>query len=469
MTRAPGAPAVWTVSGWRDLALFCLCVFLAAPLHAEKSAEPSPAPEKRDTETPAPAKEQVFLEWTAVDNARGYIVEIKNEKGDITRQESEGTRVNLKLAPGRYTQRVGALNIFKKPASWSEWKELLVMKPVAPKVALVEMPESEQDPSGKTRSVRIQGENFFEDTKVSLLRNGEEIPVEKQRTGDSTLGMVLVLDRDKLQPGKNQIKIENPGGKVQIAEIEMPGGTKDGSAEDEAPEFKGPPRYLALLPGIYQWQDGRRLESSLWLTAFVGSLVGFASEHQAAQRSARDAQGNVTGFYFSNAVLFAPAQNKSDLLSVGFYNDIESQKSRNAFRIHDRNRKYYGATAASILLFNVHTALPYKAEYVLPGLTEFKTGQTWLGSAMMTTTALLAGGLVASYARAEHLSTNASNDPTYKVLNDTGTLYVVLNNTSVSRETYLYWYAKAAERTAQRSRYDQYQQAQAVSAVSLAG
>jgi hypothetical protein len=71
----------------------------------------------------------IKLEWKAVKNSNGYLLQIKNDiTEEVKEQSSENHSIEFTLPPGKYSIRVSGLNKFKKPSNWSDWKKTEIIE-----------------------------------------------------------------------------------------------------------------------------------------------------------------------------------------------------------------------------------------------------------------------------------------------------------------------------------------------------
>ncbi len=159
--------------------------------------------------TAAPAARPV-IQWEAVPDATGYLVEVKDASGKIV--YSDRTRVpraavNLKY--GNYRARVAPLNKFGRPSSWSSWFNFNVVKSLEPSFTSVS--PSIVIPESGDIEITIRGGNFMNGCRVFLSADGARIqPDRTELISDTTLR--VTLPSGIKAGGKTDIVIENPGG-----------------------------------------------------------------------------------------------------------------------------------------------------------------------------------------------------------------------------------------------------------------
>jgi hypothetical protein len=67
--------------------------------------------------------------WEAVQYAKGYLVQIRNLEGKtVLERKTDSNELTFFVPPGEYELRVGAVSIFDRVESWSEWKKFRVLK-----------------------------------------------------------------------------------------------------------------------------------------------------------------------------------------------------------------------------------------------------------------------------------------------------------------------------------------------------
>lgn len=75
----------------------------------------------------AQSKETIQLEWIAVKAASAYLLEVKDEKGElIFSQKTKETSIPIELDPGSYTKRLTVFDIYENQVSSSDWIPLIV-------------------------------------------------------------------------------------------------------------------------------------------------------------------------------------------------------------------------------------------------------------------------------------------------------------------------------------------------------
>ncbi len=437
-----------------------------------EAADPSgPGPDvvKPVAKPAAEPTEWVTIEWVESADARGYVVEIRDEAGkSVQIERSKTNSVRFKLPVGRYEQRVGALNIFSKVGIWTDWKPLSVLKPVPPKIDNVksEPPNAES----KTREVVVSGGNFFENTKVTLVQDGKESIVENTKTDGSTL--TFVLDRDRFPPGKATIKIENPGRKTEQADVELPSGPgepeqrQDNGRSGGAQKLGFPP-YMALVPGMSGFYRGAPVQGSIWAFAFIGLGTAYAKEHFAADNAAKSLESDPNRIIFENPLVYANFPDRVSLLNVAMFHYTQTSALRKSYAAHDSNRKVVAGAAAALLIAHLHTEIPFHAAYLAPGLAQFQNGNKWTGSALMGSSVIFAASLFSHYTAAERISSSTKNEIGYGLLTSGKTFAFVYSQVGASRDFYNFLYVRNLASKEMRSSHDQHVTMQVAAGVLL--
>ncbi|MGL4368602.1 MAG: hypothetical protein ACRCUT_02870 [Spirochaetota bacterium] len=161
------------------------------------------------TGTGSPGSTRVV--WPAVAGASGYIVEVKNRKGDIVfRQETVKPAVFPRLEPGEYKLRIIVRDTFMREASSTEWVNLSVIKSETPVFESIDPPVLV---AGKVYDASIRGSGFMMGGTVYLVQGDKTIPLEKISV-KSADEISCRLDLSKVPAGVYTIVIENPAGRV---------------------------------------------------------------------------------------------------------------------------------------------------------------------------------------------------------------------------------------------------------------
>ena len=148
-------------------------------------------------------KDTGFIEWRSIPAANGYRVEIKSENKIILETNVAENIYYVDLPKGKYEFRIGVLNVFKKPVVWSYWNPLRVLISKEPTLSAERLNIAQGDES------RVAGNNFLENTKVSLLSQGKTFSIENKIISHNELRFATKT----LKPGTYDILLENPNNK----------------------------------------------------------------------------------------------------------------------------------------------------------------------------------------------------------------------------------------------------------------
>ena len=139
----------------------------------------------------------VRLEWTAVEGARSYLVEIRasGAAGLVLSATAVEPGIEAPLVPGDYEIRVSALNVFGKAVAVGEWTAFSVRATARlEEPSLASPPEA--DPTNPALIViRIHVSGAMPDTVARL--EGQDVRIEATRVepGEAGLEVAFGLDR----------------------------------------------------------------------------------------------------------------------------------------------------------------------------------------------------------------------------------------------------------------------------------
>lgn len=238
---------------------------------------------------PALGKEEgVKLEWKGIPDSGGYMVEIRDSRGKITREKTNSTQIVIDLPPGNYEHRIGVLNRYGRVSVFSTW--------IPFDVILSQKPEIQEATQRKflnkdlPETFEIKGKHFTDATKIIFKdSNGNEIPVKFVEVKNSET-LVVTIDRKKAADGAISLRVENPRNKVAEKEdYLLVAETEDKLAELE--ERKGPSKgsnfdygavaRSAVLPGWGQYYQ----EKSNFRVFVFPTLIALAGGYAAAAGS----------------------------------------------------------------------------------------------------------------------------------------------------------------------------------------
>jgi hypothetical protein len=156
---------------------------------------------------------QQCIEWKPIKGARGYRIQIRTSSHQTIIDQFVNTHTFpiTKLKKGEYESRVAPLNVFQKPVVWSYWRPLKVLIVKKPKLNSTEekIIVTEDD----KQTITIKGNNFVEDTKVSVESQKNKLKVDKVKTNNSQ-NLSFSLDTKNAKQGYYDLKIENPKDKI---------------------------------------------------------------------------------------------------------------------------------------------------------------------------------------------------------------------------------------------------------------
>ncbi|TGM52128.1 hypothetical protein [Leptospira vanthielii] len=163
-----------------------------------------------------------LIVWKPISGASGYQIQIKEKTGKVVIDKKIDTPYQSieELPSGVYLVRTAPLNIFKKPAVWSVWKDLEVILSEPPKVVLEEekpilLPKSESKVEKTISNVTIEGEHFLDATKVDLTRKNETLPILSKEV-KSPERIDLKVDTTDAKSGTYDLTVTNPYQKPKV-------------------------------------------------------------------------------------------------------------------------------------------------------------------------------------------------------------------------------------------------------------
>ncbi|TGM11449.1 hypothetical protein EHQ81_17415 [Leptospira selangorensis] len=235
-------------------------------------------------------EEGVKLEWKAIPDAGGYQVEIKDSRGKVTREKTNGTQIQIELPPGAYEHRIGVLNKYGRVSVFSAWIPFEVILSQKPEVIAAEKNKFLSKDMPET--FEIKGKHFTEATKVILKDSkGNEIPVKSVDLKNPET-MVVTIDKKKSPEGPVTLRLENPRNKsterenyflVADTEDELAAldskSSYSGSSSGSSFFDLGAAARSAVLPGWGQYYQ----KKSTFRTAIFPSLIIVAGGYAAAK------------------------------------------------------------------------------------------------------------------------------------------------------------------------------------------
>jgi len=401
--------------------VFLITGALFSQQNPEKPAEAPVRPEGTDiAETPVPpVSEKLYLEWTASEGAHGYLVQIKDRNESVVlEQKVPASRIDFLLPPGAYRSRIAPLNKFERPIRWSDWQPFQVHRAQTPVVAAASAPEVH----GNQGQVSLQGNNFFEDTRVTLVSGDRRIPATATITQEGdTQKVTLSYDASQVPNGQYDLLIENPGGMVLRREgvVNVTGSTANTAANVNAVDNRPvTTRTRDAVPGLSEFSQGRYGSGLLWAGAFSGLLAGGLHEYAAARTARQTAVSDPSISFYNNPSLVLAGGTtlgpQPFFLGYGLYNISRLSDLKNSYNVHQRNQVIYGASA--LILFSVYALKdsPYGWKTLVPGLPLVMSGNR-RGYVWMGLFAGLAAGGIFEYAQANRVAAQANNNALYQI------------------------------------------------------
>jgi hypothetical protein len=191
----------------------------------------------------------VRLEWTSVEGARSYRVEIRAAGGSgiLFAASSAEPWIEAPLEPGDYEIRVSALNVFGRAVATGAWTALTVRATARLEGAtLLSAPEADPSTPGLV-VVRVAVVGAMPGTGVALEGDGTRIEANSLEL--DAAGIAASFDLSGAPEGDYDLVLENPGGyiariagAVSVAapkpEPEPPAGTEPaaGTEPEQEPE-----------------------------------------------------------------------------------------------------------------------------------------------------------------------------------------------------------------------------------------
>ncbi|MCG8452569.1 MAG: hypothetical protein MI717_05250 [Spirochaetales bacterium] len=165
---------------------------------------------------------QERIEWSQVENAAGYDVEIRKDGDLVLRTQTQTAMLPLFLMPGEYEFRVTALDAFGKPARVGEWSTLRIITPPRPFILNV-TPNHFIERENPPLTLRVQG-HISPTPKGSIYQiqnlEGRTIPLNilesKKREGERGWSDVMLQAKRAPTPGRWRLSMENPDGQISL-------------------------------------------------------------------------------------------------------------------------------------------------------------------------------------------------------------------------------------------------------------
>ncbi|TGK47444.1 hypothetical protein EHQ16_03620 [Leptospira kanakyensis] len=184
-----------------------------------------------------------LIAWKPIADASGYQIQIKEKSGKIVIDKKIDTPYHSieDLPSGVYLVRTAPLNLFKKPAVWSIWKDLEVIISEPPLVVTEEekpiiLPKSETKSEKTISNLTIEGEHFLEATKVDLTKKNESLPILSKEVKSSER-IDLKVDTTEAKTGPYDLTVTNPYQKPKVVsnflQVEEPKHTTTTDSKQE--------------------------------------------------------------------------------------------------------------------------------------------------------------------------------------------------------------------------------------------
>ncbi len=322
------------------------------------------------------------IEWTPVPGAREYQFEVRDgSKASVLRRTVRQPKIRLRLPEGRYEMRSRAVDRFRRQTPWSTWAPLRIRYAI-PAVVRNVSPESLPVDSS-SREIEVRGQNFLPDTQVRLTVAGRELQGDDLRVeyvNPRTLRVRLADGAPRLA-GKYDLTLINPGNMQtrKTAAFKLEAKTEPDATPDPRPVVavqgeQGPNReggrsqlpaemtdpgfsFLALIPGLPDFVNGRYVRGTLWFGTFVGVTATAAGGFVDAASAASTASSSALYPSFSNPTYLLALNSLSgqDQLSY-IFNTTQVQANVQSSYSSGRDR-YLAFGGAAVLTYFAHLAL----------------------------------------------------------------------------------------------------------------
>ncbi|EQA43498.1 hypothetical protein LEP1GSC050_1601 [Leptospira broomii serovar Hurstbridge str. 5399] len=231
----------------------------------------------------------VKLEWKAIPDSGGYLVEIKDSNGRIIREKTSATQIIVDLKPGTYEHRIGVLNRYGRVSIFSSWIPFDVILSRPP--VLTSYTKNSYLSQDLPETFELKGKYLTDVTKVSLRdSNGEEVQIIKSIEYKEPDTILVYFDKKKVPEGILSLRLENPRNKITETEAfllvadtpERLAALQKRSTPKEPFRFDyGAIARSAVLPGwgqIYQEKSKIRSYAFPFLIAAAGAYTYYKGE-----------------------------------------------------------------------------------------------------------------------------------------------------------------------------------------------
>ncbi|PJZ46502.1 hypothetical protein [Leptospira brenneri] len=234
-----------------------------------------------------------LIAWKPIPDASGYQIQIKEKSGKIITDKKIDTPYHSieDLPSGMYLVRTAPLNLFKKPAVWSVWKDLEVIISEPPLVVTEEekpivLPKSETKSEKTISNLTIEGEHFLDATKVDITKKNESLPILSKEVKSSER-IDLKVDTTDAKSGPYDLTVTNPYQKPKVVtnflQVEEPKHTPTAETKQESTisqktntkENSGPKNSKVSVPKGKPFRDFSYEE----MLAFLESDVALNCRH----------------------------------------------------------------------------------------------------------------------------------------------------------------------------------------------
>ncbi|MDF3821233.1 hypothetical protein P3G55_15095 [Leptospira sp. 96542] len=166
------------------------------------------------------------IAWKPIPDASGYEIQVREKSGNIILDKKiDKPFYSIEDLPsGEYQVRTAPLNLFKKPAVWSVWKDLEIIVSEPPTVVVEEKEPTIIIPRdkmvggtnlNKVTDVAITGDNFLEVTEIEIKQKNDKLPI-LQKDVKSEQRIDLKVDTTKAKPGDYDLTVTNPYQKPKL-------------------------------------------------------------------------------------------------------------------------------------------------------------------------------------------------------------------------------------------------------------
>ncbi|EMJ93294.1 LIC11435 family protein [Leptospira alstonii] len=269
-----------------------------------------------------------YLEWKPIPEAGGYMVEIKDPGGRITREKTKSTRFEVNLPPGVYEHRIGVINKFGRVSVFSDWISFEVILSRAPVINPDSNVKLLKEKLGPVLTVK--GENFTEAMNVTLLLpSGETIKPEFEFINSKEVK--IKVENLNLKNGSYTLSLENPRNKktakrgfliVADSEEELAEIVKRSDRDNRnlSPGIQwGPALQSAVLPGWGQSNQDKKYRRWIFPILIVGAIA-YSADRFSAYNSSLAALDQSKNLNLNLFLLNDPA-----LLPFATYNYLQGQ------------------------------------------------------------------------------------------------------------------------------------------------